>query len=255
MSGERHHAPPMRDDGLPTLPTGEPVLPRWFVLGMLVLAPAAVAVTVWAFLSVPDSELAPAERRPPGTAEVSYERGEAQVLDDGGTEPGPDCAQRLQLVGAEPLRATGRTAVGALCEVLADAELSQARAGLNEWAGGRLQFAAFELSGVESSTRAGEAVANGPVVELNAKFADRDPLRAVPVLVHELTVLGDEAFPGRPVDAGTVLEATEAQHHACEALGLLDGDQPPRGCRDAADLLEQPDPREELVAAGFRDGG
>jgi len=41
--------PPLRGDGLPTLPTGEPVLARWFVIVMLLLAPVAIAVTVIAW--------------------------------------------------------------------------------------------------------------------------------------------------------------------------------------------------------------
>jgi hypothetical protein len=51
--GGSRELPPLQGDGLPTLPTGEPVLARWFVLTMLLLAPIAIAVTVWAFLSIP----------------------------------------------------------------------------------------------------------------------------------------------------------------------------------------------------------
>lgn len=249
MSDDRHHPPPLADDGLPTLPTGEPVLPRWFVLGMLVLAPAAVGVTLWALLAIPDDELPPAERRPPGTAEVTYDRGEARRGETGTTEEGPACARRVALEGEDGARAAGRAALRTLCEVLAEPELRAARDGLNRWAGGRLRFAAFERSGVESSTRIEEGA---PVVELNAKFRLADAAHAAPVLVHELTVLGAGEFPGTAVGATTVWRATQAQHRACEALGLLD-DRPPRGCRDAAALLAEPDPLDALVEAGFRD--
>jgi predicted RNA polymerase sigma factor len=40
---DRPSQPPLRDDGLPTLPTGEPVLHRWFVVALLLLAPVAAA--------------------------------------------------------------------------------------------------------------------------------------------------------------------------------------------------------------------
>ena len=54
--------PPLREDGLPTLPTGEPVLHRWFVILLLVLAPIALAVTAWALLSIGGEPISPAER-------------------------------------------------------------------------------------------------------------------------------------------------------------------------------------------------
>lgn len=67
--------PPLRDDGLPTLPTGEPVLARWFVIAMLLLVPVGIAVGVWAVMSIQREPLPPAERRPPGGPEVTIDRG------------------------------------------------------------------------------------------------------------------------------------------------------------------------------------
>jgi hypothetical protein len=248
--GDRYDPPPMADDGLPTLPTGEPVLARWFVIAMLVLAPLAVIVTVWAVLSIPEGDIDPAERRPPGTDEVTYDRGDAVLgrIQDG--EAGPGCGQNVTLVGDEGAHAAARVAVRALCEALRTPGLDEARDGLRAWSGGRLRFAVFERSGVESSTR----VEDGDlVVELNAKFQFEDAARAAPVLVHELTLLGDGEFPGLPVGATAALRATEAQHLVCEETGLLDEDDPPRGCLDAAELLELPEPLDELIAAGLRD--
>ncbi len=249
-AGDRYDPPPLPDDGLPTLPTGEPVLARWFVIAMLVLAPVAVGVTIWAFLSIPDGDIAPAERRPPGDAEMTYARGQVQYTQTREREEGPACAQQIDLVGDEGARATSRVALQGLCEVLAVPGLDAARDGLRAWAGGRLEIAVFEMTGVESTTRVdgGELV-----VELNAKFQFEDAVRATPVLVHELTLLADDDFPGRPVGAASALAATEAQHLACEALDLLDGDEPPRGCLDAAELLAGPDPLQGLVDAGLRD--
>lgn len=246
----RYDPPPMVDDGLPTLPTGEPVLARWFVVVMLALVPVAIAVTIWAFLSIPDADLAPAERRPPGTAEMTYERGRARFPSTRDSEEGPGCTSSVTLVGDEGARATGRAALRELCQVLATPGLDAAREGLRAWAGGRLEVAVFELSGVESTTRIEDGEA---VIELNAKFQFEDAARAAPVLVHELTLLGDDEFPGRPVGARAVLRATEAQHRACEAGDLLDVDEPPRGCLDAAELLTEDDPLAALVEAGMRD--
>ena len=248
--GDRYDPPPLPDDGLPTLPTGEPVLARWFVLAMLVLVPVAVGVTVWMFLSIPEGDIAPAERRPPGTATVTYDRGDAQFPETRGTEEGPGCAGSVTLVGDEGARATGRVALQALCRVLATPGLDEARDGLRAWAGGRLEVGVFERSGVESSTR----VTDGEVVvEVNAKFQFEDAARAAPVLVHELTLLADEEFPGQRVGARAALRATQAQHLACEALDLLGDDEPPRGCLDAAELLAQDDPVADLLEAGLRD--
>lgn len=240
----------MADDGLPTLPTGEPVLARWFVIAMLVFAPVAVGVTIWAFLSIPEGDIDPAARRPPGSAEVTYDRGRAQFPTTRETEPGPGCGQNITLVGDEGARATARVAIEGLCRVLSRPQLEEAREGLRAWAGGRLEIGVFELTGVESSTRIEDGQA---IVELNAKFQFEDATRAVPVLVHELVLLADDEFPGRPVGARAALRATEAQHVACEELGLLDEDEAPRGCLDAAELLAEEAPLDALVAAGMRD--
>ena len=246
----RYDPPPLPGDGLPTLPTGEPVLARWFVIAMLVMAPVTIGVTIWAFLSIPDADIAPAERRPPGTAEMTYDRGEARFPPTRETEEGPGCARHVTLVGDDGARAAGRVALRALCQVLATPGLEEARDGLREWAGGRLEVAVFELTGVESTTR----VEDGEVVvEINAKFQFEDAARAAPVLVHELTLLDDEEFPGQPVGARAALRATEAQRLACEAQNLLAADDPPRGCLDAAELLAEPDPLAALVDSGLRD--
>jgi hypothetical protein len=245
----RDDLPPMADDGLPTLPTGEPVLARWFVVVMLALVPLAIGVTIWAVLSIPDGEIDPAERRPPGTAEVTYDRGDAMLGETLETEPGPGCGANLSLLGDEGGRAAARVAMRAVCEVLRTPGLDEARDGLRAMAGGDVRFGIFERSGVESSTRVEDGV---PTIELNAKFQFEDAARAAPVVVHELTLLGGD-FPGEPVGARAALRATEAQLVACEVLDLLDEDDPPRGCVDAVELLEQDDPVAELLEAGLRD--
>ena len=89
-------------DGLPALPGGEPVLARWFVLAMLVLSLVAVGMTVVALTrrAAPPSEVFPAaERRNPGTAEVTHERGELQLAEDATVSQPVTCAPDVRLVG------------------------------------------------------------------------------------------------------------------------------------------------------------
>ena len=58
-------------DGLPSMPDGEPLLQRWFVIPMVVLVVAGIGVSIWMFSALLAKEEIPvAERRPPGTAEA-----------------------------------------------------------------------------------------------------------------------------------------------------------------------------------------
>ncbi|MFO7778424.1 MAG: hypothetical protein R6V28_08740, partial [Nitriliruptoraceae bacterium] len=95
--GRRSGLPPLRDDGLPTLATGEPVLQRWFVITLLVLVPLALAVTVWAFLAIDREPLSAAERRPAGGPEVTIARGGAMLSETRDAEPGPGCSQAIRI--------------------------------------------------------------------------------------------------------------------------------------------------------------
>jgi hypothetical protein len=242
--------PPLRDDGLPTLPTGEPVLQRWFVLAALVIVPIGIAVTIWAFLSIPRDELTPAERRPPGGPEVTIERGDAQFGASTETEAGPSCTSTIELLGDSGTRATSRRALEATCELLRSGRYQTANEGLRAWlrADGLMRIAVFELSGVEGSARREEGRL---VVELNAKFQFEDATRAAPELIHQLTLLGQSTWPGEPLSVAAALEAAEAQADACQQLPF-DGPAP-RGCRDVEDLLASDDARAQLVEAGYLD--
>jgi hypothetical protein len=248
--GGSRELPPLQGDGLPTLPTGEPVLARWFVLTMLLLAPIAIAVTVWAFLSIPAGEtVPPAERRPPGDASVTIDRGDAELGASTETEPGPGCGEQIDLVGDEGAREAGRRAVDALCNLLGAGGYPQAREGLREWnaADGQLRFATFEVAAVESSARFED---DRVVIELNARYLFEDARRAAPTLLHQLVLISDPGWPGETVSAETELAAAEAHADACDRLDL--GQQPPVGCQDVRDLLNEDDPLGSLVDAGFR---
>ncbi len=251
---ERPPLPPLRDDGLPTLPTGEPVLHRWFVIAMLVLVPLAIAVSIWAATQVVGrEEIAPAERRPPGDAVTTVDRGDAVLGTIEDAEPGPSCGSSVSVVGDSGARAAASRALGAACSLLRRGDYPLADAGLREWVTtrGQLRFAVFERSGVESSLRLTDD--QRLVLELNAAFQFEDATRAAPAIIGQLTLLGQDDFPGAPITADTALAAAEAQHDACGRLVFHD--QGPRGCLDVEQLLDEPDPRGALVTAGYPEGG
>ena len=242
--------PPLRDDGLPTLPTGEPVLHRWFVLAMLVLVPVTIAVTVWAFSMLDRDTLSAAERRPAGGPEVTIARGEAMLSETRNAEPGPGCSQAIRVVGDPGSQSVALSSLEVLCGFVEQGDIPELRDGLVAWiaGGGQLRIATFELSGVESSTRREDGRL---IMELNAKFQFLDPAQAAPALVHQLVLLSDPAWPGETVGVTTELAAAQAQDRACRALRF--GADGPRGCRDVAELLATEDPIGELLEVGFRD--
>lgn len=238
-------------DGLPSLPSGEPVLARWFAIAMIILVPVGLGVSIWAFLSTDREVLTAAERRPVGTAEVTHERGQAGLNEILEADPGPSCASGISIVGDDGAIAAGRRALGALCQLIDRGVLDpQVASGLEAWAAsdGILRFAVFEVTGLDSSAR----VEDGQlVVELNAKFQFQDATRATPAIAHELVHLAED-FPGAPISDRAELRAVEVQSQACAALVLPD--EPPRGCEDARELLDDPDPLSLLSEAGYRPG-
>lgn len=239
---------PLRDDGLPTLPTGEPVLARWFVVTMLLLVVGGIVVGVWAVLSIQREPLPPAERRPPGGPEVTIDRGRADLGETRETEFGPACGQSITLVGDSGGRATVRRALAAACEELRTGSYPEAEQGLRTWtiSGGRMRVGAFERSGVESSARVEDGTI---VVELNAKFQFEDATRAAPAVLHQLTLIGDPDWPGATITAERELLGAQAQALACERIRFVDQD--PRGCLDVTELLADDDPLAALVDAGY----
>lgn len=234
-------------DGRPTLPTGEPVLARWFVLILLPLVVVGVAVVVWAFAAVGSDPLPVAERRPPGTARVTHDRGAAALNEITDVAPGPGCSEAITLVGDTGARAAAERSLGALCQLLLSGDFPTVEAGLQRWiaSDGRLRFGVFELTGVDSSAR----VEDGRVVvELNARFQFEDAAEAAPFVAHELAHLA-QGWPGSAPTAEQELAAMRVQARSCERVVFRD--EPPRGCADAQALLASDDPLQQLQRAGY----
>jgi hypothetical protein len=242
--------PPLRDDGLPTLPTGEPVLARWFVIVMLLLVPVALGVTYVAWQATDRQPLGTVERRLVGGPTITLDRGDAQFPEASETQPGPDCAEAATLVGDDSARAAARRALGATCQLVRDLDLPASAVGLEVWLAtdALMRVGVFERSGVDASAR----LEDGRIVlELNARFLFEDATRAAPALIHQFVLIGQPDWPGATITADAEIAAAREQLVACARLVLPAG--PPRACLDAQELLDLDDPRAALVAAGFRD--
>lgn len=249
-AGGRPPLPPLRDDGLPTLPTGEPVLARWFVLVMLLLVPVALAVTVVAWQVTDREPPAAIERRAVGTAAVTYDRGEAVFPATDTTVTGPACAEAARLIGDASAISAARRALSATCQLIGAGGLPRAEAGLAVWLASdpSMRVGTFEASGVDASARSEDG---GIVLELNARYLFEDATRAAPVVVAQLALIGDPDWPGAVVSAQAEAAALAEQLAACGRLSLPDG--LPRPCRDAEELVASDTLVADLIAVGFRD--
>ncbi len=235
-------------DGLPSLPSGEPVLARWFVLTMLVLVVVAIGVTTWAFVAFGGRvESTAAQRRPPGTATVTHERGTAVLNEVRDVEPAEGCARGIELFGDPGARATTARALSATCQLLESGAFPEAEAGLEAWkaTGGTLRIATFAFTGTESSSRVED---DRVVVELSPRFQFDNATRAAPFVLHELVHLAGD-WPGTPVTADEEVVATEVAARACDRLSM--GEDPPLGCIDADAILSLDDPVGAFVDAGY----
>lgn len=235
-------------DGLPALSSGEPVLARWFVIAMLVLFVAAIGITVWAFVAFGGRvELTAAERRPPGTATVTHERGTAVLNATIEYEDATGCATGIKLFGDAGARATTARALSATCQLLASGDFPEAEAGLEtlRTGNGLVRIATFEFTGTESSARIED---DRIVLELSPRFQFANATRGAPFVLHELVHLGD-SWPGAPVSADQEVVATEVVQRACQRLSM--GDDPPLGCIDADTIMALDDPLASFIDAGY----
>lgn len=236
--------------GRPTLPTGEPVMARWFSIFLLVIVPLGVVITIWAFLSFERDPISPAARRPPGDIIQTHDRGQAVLAEADDVVIFSGCVDGIRLVGDEGGIATARRALQATCQLVQSPFGSEVEAGLAALvkANGSIRVAVFEATGVDATTR----IEDGrPVIELNAKFQFGDAAKAAPALFHELTHLARGWPVFGPIDVTEELAAIIAQDNACKRLVFRD--DAPRSCLDAEQLLADEDPTRALLEAGYLD--
>lgn len=241
--------PRERDVGDPwaRTPSGEladPLLPRWFVVTVLVTIPAAIGAVVAAFVVFSHAEVPVAERRPPpseagltaGTGEVAL--GDA---DPEGLEADCPVVAGLRIAGGEADRETLSDGVNGLCDADLDADTAD-RVGRLAEAGAVVRFAVFERTGVDS---AADLDAQPQQVLLNARFSRTEPRWIAPLVALEATFLDAD-----PTTAEGVLRARRAERRVCRSL--FGGTRPSRACQDAQALLSLEDPQAALRAAGYR---
>ena len=240
-------------DGLPSAPDGEPLLHRWFVIAMILLSVVAAVLSVVVLTSrtaPPEEALPPAARRNPGTPTVTHDRGQIVLSETQEEETGVACAPEVRLVGDAGGRATAARALRTLCAQLAQnprgLELAAEGLAILDAEGGIIRIALGAATGVDSSARVEDGTL---VVELAPKFQFDDATEAAPFLAHELAHVAGERWPGAAPDAPDELAALRVQAISCERLLL--GEDAPRGCGDAAAVLEAADPLRELREAGY----
>ena len=220
----------------------EQLLPRWFVILILVMIPLAIAAVIGAFVVFRPADVPLAERRPPPAAGLTSDVGDFVV---GDMQPEPyDAAcptlRGVQIAGTEADQQALRLGLAGLCNVSLPPEVNDRLAQFAQ-AGGVVRFSAFEQTGVDSTA---QLDADPPRILVNARLQLTDPLWIAPLVAHDVTFLDED-----PATAAAALEARRVEALVCERL--LGGRRPSRGCTDARQLLDLPDPLAALQAAGF----
>lgn len=236
------HAPP-RDpwQDAPVGELGEQLLPRWFVILVVVAVPVAVAALVAAFVVYDAAEVPVAERRPPPGDGLTHSVGELAVGTSAPVahDPGCELVEGMRIAGEERDRTVLSAGLDALCHADLDEATAERVAAFAE-DGGVVRFAVFEATGVDSA-----AEVDGERILVNARFSQTYPGWIAPLVAHDVTLR--ELGPAR---AEAALRARRVEHAACTAL--FSDTRPSRGCDDAAELLALDDPLAALRAAGYR---
>jgi hypothetical protein len=225
-----------------------PRLPWWLWLAVAVTTVVMVVVATGLFGAVPE-QLPVAARRSPPAPGLSHGVGDLRVPilapenRDRLVRRQAGCPRldRVTLVGTAAEVALLDAAADRLCALRSTAPIQRARDGLQD-AAAEVQFAEFELTINESTTRLGPG---RPAVLVHAKFqqGEAGAERVAAVLAHEGAHLADGGPPTAAtelVSAASELAARKAELEACGRL--FGGDvQPNRGCADAAALLSGDD--------------
>lgn len=218
----------------------EQLLPRWFVVLVLVTIPLAVAAAIAAFTAFGPDEVPVAARRPPPGPALTHDVGAFHVGDSESVRWEDACPLLLgvRIAGTVADRAALAAGLEALCEIRLPQEIALP---LRDFAGaeGVVRFAQFEATGVDSAAQA------DPLrVLVNAKFTTANPAGIAPLVAHDAVMLA-----GDPSDAETALAARRAEALVCERV--FTEQRPTRGCDDARALLALPDPLAALRDAGY----
>ena len=241
MPPSQHRRDPWRTTRVGELQ--DQLLPRWFVILILVMIPVAIGAVIAAFVVFRPAAVPVAERRPPPSSGLTSDVGQFVV---GQAQPQPyaevcPTLRGVQVAGTDADQRVLRLGLAGLCNVSLPGEVSDRLARFAQ-AGGVVRFSAFEQTGVDSTA---ELDADPPRILLNARLQLTDPLWIAPAVAHDVTFLDSD-----PATADGALEARRVEALVCDRL--LGGRRASRGCDDARELLELPDPLAALRAAGFR---
>lgn len=220
---------------------GDQLLPRWFVILAVVMAPVAIAALVAAFLVYDAPDVPVAERRPPPAAGLTHAVGELAVGPSAPVphDPGCELLEGVRIAGEERDRAMLSAGLDALCAADLD-EVTAGRIAAFAQDGGVVRFAVFEATGVDSA-----ADVDGGRILVNAKFSQTMAAWIAPLVAHDVTLVELGAQ-----DAAAALQARRVEHAVC--ADLFADVRPSRACDDAAKLLALDDPLAALQAAGYR---
>ncbi len=228
-----------------TAPVGEQqeqLLPRWFVILVLVMIPVAIAAAVAGFVVFRPREVPVAARRPPPAGGLTNAVGRYEVGDSPAIryDEACDVLDGVHIAGTADDRRSLRLGLAAVCNANLPDDVRR-RLSAFAAAGGVVRFAQFEATGVDSTAMLDESP---PVILVNAKFLRTDPLWIAPLIVHDTTFMTRDAST-----AAAALEARRAEDLACDRI--LAGRRESRGCEDAEALLAMADAEEALRDAGF----
>jgi hypothetical protein len=221
----------------------EQLLPRWFVLLGIIMVIAVIVVAIIALYFVGPEEVPVEARRPPPGDSLTHEVGDYLVGELDPVAYDAPCPQLegVRIAGTDSDQALLRSALAGVCNTALPADAEDALADFAA-AEGVVRFAVFEATGVDSAAELG---ADPPRILVNAKFVQLDrPRWIAPVVVHDAVTLA-----GDPHAAQTAVRAREVEAEVCRLL--LGGEDPSRGCDDAAALLSLPDPIGALRSVGY----
>jgi len=232
-----------------------PRLPWWLWAAALLTTVALVVVVAGLLHGSGQASVPLGARRPPPSGDLTHTVGNYRVPALTGAA-GADVRRHagcprlasVTLAGTADQVALLEAAAEDTCALRSTAPIERARQGLDH-AGAEVAFAAFQLTGVESTTvlRPNQS----PLVLVNADFQLRSPQAIAVELIHE----GSHIADGRLPTAADELAARHAELDACERL-FTPGQRPSPnpGCVDAGLLLAQGDANAlaELRKAGYR---